>query len=498
MKRNIESLLRPYVKNMDKEVTVINVLGEPTAFIKLANTKTEIMVQNIVSDKNIQVYYEFDTAIKPNKKVPYVSGLTHLYEHCMFHNLDINGKIVKQVDMWELCAKHNIDLNAWTSYDRITIRMEIKPQEMVNDIIGNSYEQYGQLRHLIKKTDNTDIKTAMKIIDAVAFKHNITKETFEQEKGIVQSEILGRDTNVDNVIREDMFNLLFEEYNSHVGYVEDIDKIEYEHILEADKVLQTRLRSIMVVGDLDNLNPEIFDIIMKQVIKSIRHSDTLKEDKTVDLSLINKKCYFKSFPEPILEIHNSNHPDTNILKVLSTIPLCTKDNLSRTDKVKETIKTFIYIKILLNLLVEDITSMFNKKFRSELGWIYGAYTWYNFAHNDTKFRMAISLAFNQNVKIDNEKAKEIRNIIAEFKLTKTEFNNAISAIENQTKNRIGKYELSLNHYTVSESFVGLNRKDIETIHNYDLSTIDYQDFKTFFNDYIYNLSYFFFQGENSK
>lgn len=242
------------------------------------------------------------------KEYKHVTGLTHLFEHCLFHKVRVmtndGYQDMNNEKLFAYAEKHNIMLNAHTSANSIYIDVMFNPP-IVDDIKyeNDMLSEYSFLKD-IKVEDQTHV--AYSLLEDIAFSHKIDindKESLDninKEREVVKAE-LERYMHNDHFAIGVKTRMATHVYHEYSGTPEDIDKISNEDIMTLQKAFRDNCQGGVLNIDMDKLT-------VSEVVKNVNCLFDVLDRNTNDGSL-DRRYEVKGVYRKYVEVYHPTHPN---------------------------------------------------------------------------------------------------------------------------------------------------------------------------------------------
>ena len=241
------------------------------------------------------------------KEYKHVTGLTHLFEHCLFHNVRVmtdNGYVdMDSEKLFAYAQKHNIMLNAHTSCNGIYIDVMFNPpvvdeKKYENDLLSD-YKFFKN----VKVEDQTSV--AYSLIEDIAFNHRID---------IVSTEALSKINKEREVVKAEQERYMHNDHfwigtrsrmtthihHEYAGTPEDIDKISDKDILTLDRAFRNNCQGGILKIDMEHLTIE-------EVVKNVEYLfDVL--DRNTNNCKFDRRYEVKGVYRKYTEVYPPKHP----------------------------------------------------------------------------------------------------------------------------------------------------------------------------------------------
>ena len=217
---------------------------------------------------NIRVGYQIALTIPTDlgKK-----GLTHLFEHCMFHQITTgDGTVLTADEFWEYTKEKGLYVSANTLYDGLNVFGEVEPIEIQNEKYSEHiFDFYPHL----KQSDNlSSMRDLIDTVTSVTFRGVPLKESFDKEQKIVTSEIRLRQADNSYVMYRAGMDILSDAYD-FAGTVEDVEQLTFDDVKRMREIATNNVISASICVDLScipaNFIVDWVNMLNSEMVKNI-------------------------------------------------------------------------------------------------------------------------------------------------------------------------------------------------------------------------------------
>lgn len=162
-----------------------------------------------------------------------IPGMSHFYEHCMFHCVNYQGEKMNKQEIFQFANEHNIDVNAGTFTLGITTKVGFTPEAAKNITFDGYFKNAYKFLQPNRKGDTED--EAIDLLNSITFKHEIVEEDMLAEKDVVCSEI-NMYYGDQEMIQSRIARRHVTESYDELGTVDDIRSIEMKDMEKFHKI----------------------------------------------------------------------------------------------------------------------------------------------------------------------------------------------------------------------------------------------------------------------
>lgn len=269
---------------------IIVIDGNMKILIKDKNyiySKPVIIQHDIDSKNNINILINSVCSYKADEKEKY--GLTHLTEHCLFHNVKIDEYLnLNKLDGY--AKTYGLEINAFTLSNNMCLEINYTPYDFkFKNITSEVLEYYPELHELVDKDfSKSELIAIGNIFNGIIYENNITQKSFDKELGIVLSEVHNHENNYNYNLQDITLNIFSKPYN-HVGTRDNIKNFTLKDVLETQNLFRKNINSSLITLDLNiidiNYLVNLIDILSKLLNKSkdkvdysVYEKDSIREE----------------------------------------------------------------------------------------------------------------------------------------------------------------------------------------------------------------------------
>lgn len=216
--------------------------------------KPIVICHNVNSIENIDIVVSSPNTYKGSDIDKH--GLTHLTEHCLFHNVEIDGKKYNGAEIDAYASLHGIYWNAYTSSEAIYCNLNYIPSIVkLNKLTDEVLECYPNLKGVVEDKTKTELSVVSKLLNGVLFNNETTPEDFNKELSIVLAEISKYSAYPEHIISE-FGNSLYKKQYSSSGKRDTVSKFTLEDVNRTKEIFKKNISTIYIDTKLtlENVN----------------------------------------------------------------------------------------------------------------------------------------------------------------------------------------------------------------------------------------------------
>lgn len=417
-------------------------------------------------------------------------GLTHLFEHCMFHQVTTgDGTVLVGDEFWDYAKKKGLYVSANTLYDGINVFGDIEPLEIKDEKYGEA--MFDHYPHLVSEDSLSNMTDLVDAVTSVTFRGTPLEKSFDKEQKIVTSEIRLRQADNGYVMYRSGMDVLSDAYDFS-GTVEDVEQLTFADVKKMREIANNNVISASLSLDLsyipakfivdwaNMLNAEMINNITDNVdfMYAMRHITNMQ---SINRRFTSKISYAKS---PLVHL-----PLINIFCDMNDLPEKLKKNLG------------LWLKIFKVTTSGGLSSYFVQQFREKLSRCYniGGVSIPSFdvwSHNNSPM---VSLYWqpkdtecdiDENFKKHPNKlnllgmetiVKEITDVANNIVVTRQQFDTSIKDYLNNVLLSLGKSSKLDTHTTILVDTGAFDIELMDKMDKEDITKLTYEDFCEFIN-----------------